>query len=490
MGMRWNIFRFWLRIYVCLIALWGIQECWSLNDEGIALLEFRARITSDPYFALANWNPNDCDPCKWFGVRCVDGKVQTLDLKGLSLEGILAPELGKLSHLKSLILRKNNFSGAIPEEIGGLAKLELLDLRENNLSGIIPTEIVRLLLLKHFVWKSNLKEWNEPDSTVNQIKVTIANYLSAVVLQLFKLGKYTLDGNEENCCDLLTDSNEIDNVENVPDLDNSARRKLLDQSSNLAAAPYSGEANIGISTDPVTQSSGGFPAVPAAKQEQNQAPPPPQLQPPSDPKSDASSSANKPSQQPHSDNGSSGNWRKYLLIIALVIVLVIVIIIIICIWRKRAVKVIKPWKTGISGQLQRAFITGVPKLNRDELETACEDFSNIVSTKYDECIIYKGTLSSGVEIAVVSTVIKSAQDWSKNTELNYRRKIDSLSRVNHKNFVNLIGYCEEEEPFTRMMVLEYAPNGCLFEHLHVREVERLKWSERMRIIMGTAYCLQ
>ncbi|XLU33075.1 hypothetical protein S245_069141 [Arachis hypogaea] len=490
MGMRWNIFRFWLRIYVCLIALWGIQECWSLNDEGIALLEFRARITSDPYFALANWNPNDCDPCKWFGVRCVDGKVQTLDLKGLSLEGILAPELGKLSHLKSLILRKNNFSGAIPEELGDLAKLELLDLRENNLSGIIPTEIVRLLLLKHFVWKSNLKEWNEPDSTVNQIKVTLANYLSAVVLQLFKLGKYTLDGNEENCCDLLTDSNEIGNVENVPDLDNSARRKLLDQSSNLAAAPYSGEANIGISTDPVTQSSGGFPAVPDAKQKQNQAPPAPQLQPPSDPKSDASSSANKPTQQPHSDNGSSGNWRKYILIIALVIVLVIVIIIIICIWRKRAVKVIKPWKTGISGQLQRAFITGVPKLNRDELETACEDFSNIVSTKYDECIIYKGTLSSGVEIAVVSTVIKSAQDWSKNTELNYRRKIDSLSRVNHKNFVNLIGYCEEEEPFTRMMVLEYAPNGCLFEHLHVREVERLKWSERMRIIMGTAYCLQ
>ncbi|KAL1289059.1 hypothetical protein HN51_057507 [Arachis hypogaea] len=554
MGMRWNIFRFWLRIYVCLIALWGIQECWSLNDEGIALLEFRARITSDPYFALANWNPNDCDPCKWFGVRCVDGKVQTLDLKGLSLEGILAPELGKLSHLKSLILRKNNFSGAIPEELGDLAKLELLDLRENNLSGIIPTEIVRLLLLKHLllcnnnnecggseydndggcsqyddegggsqydgefrfksllvtnfseplttlvtcinrkfghcVWKSNLKEWNEPDSTVNQIKVTLANYLSAVVLQLFKLGKYTLDGNEENCCDLLTDSNEIGNVENVPDLDNSARRKLLDQSSNLAAAPYSGEANIGISTDPVTQSSGGFPAVPDAKQKQNQAPPAPQLQPPSDPKSDASSSANKPTQQPHSDNGSSGNWRKYILIIALVIVLVIVIIIIICIWRKRAVKVIKPWKTGISGQLQRAFITGVPKLNRDELETACEDFSNIVSTKYDECIIYKGTLSSGVEIAVVSTVIKSAQDWSKNTELNYRRKIDSLSRVNHKNFVNLIGYCEEEEPFTRMMVLEYAPNGCLFEHLHVREVERLKWSERMRIIMGTAYCLQ
>lgn len=45
-------------------------------------------------------------------------------------------------------------------------------------------------------------------------------------------------------------------------------------------------------------------------------------------------------------------------------------------------------------------------------------------------------------------------------------QIDTLSRVNHKNFVNLIGYCEEDEPFTRMMVFEYAPNGTLFEHLH------------------------
>jgi serine/threonine protein kinase len=45
-------------------------------------------------------------------------------------------------------------------------------------------------------------------------------------------------------------------------------------------------------------------------------------------------------------------------------------------------------------------------------------------------------------------------------------QITSLSRVNHKNFVNLLGYCQEEQPFTRMMVFEYAPNGTLFEHLH------------------------
>ena len=49
-----------------------------MENAGLALLEFRLRITSDPYGSLANWNPNDCDACKWLGVHCVDGKVQML----------------------------------------------------------------------------------------------------------------------------------------------------------------------------------------------------------------------------------------------------------------------------------------------------------------------------------------------------------------------------------------------------------------------------
>ncbi|XP_057985341.1 protein MALE DISCOVERER 2-like [Hevea brasiliensis] len=65
-----------------------------------------------------------------------------------------------------------------------------------------------------------------------------------------------------------------------------------------------------------------------------------------------------------------------------------------------------------------------------------------------------------------------------------------LSRINHKNFVNLIGYYEEDESFNRMMVFEYASNGTLFEHLHVKEMEHPDWSARMRIITGIAYCLQ
>lgn len=130
---------------------------------------------------------------------------------------------------------------------------------------------------------------------------------------------------------------------------------MFDQSSNLAAAPFSGGPTIEISSVPITQSSGAFPAVPDTNKKQNQSPAP--LPSPS-----VSPHVNQASQQ-NSPNGASGKLWKYIIIIAGVAVLVIVFVIMLCIWRKRAAKVIKPWKTGISGQLQKAFITGIISVN-------------------------------------------------------------------------------------------------------------------------------
>jgi serine/threonine protein kinase len=157
-------------------------------------------------------------------------------------------------------------------------------------------------------------------------------------------------------------------------------------------------------------------------------------------------------------------------------------------FKSKAGKSVNPWRTGLSGQLQKVFITGVPKLKRSEIEAACEDFSNVIGS----CPIgtlFKGTLSSGVEIAVASVATASAKEWTNNIEMQFRKKIEMLSKINHKNFVNLLGYCEEEEPFTRILVFEYASNGTVFEHLHYKESEHLDWVMRLRIAMGIAYCL-
>ncbi|XP_054803329.1 protein MALE DISCOVERER 2-like isoform X2 [Prosopis cineraria] len=518
MGSRCGSYVFWSRIYSALICLWGIRSCWSLNDEVMALLKFRARIDYDPRGALANWKPDDLDPCDWLGVQCVDNTVQMLNLSELSLEGTLAPELGKLSNLKYLVLCKNKFSGTIPKEFGELTKLELLDLRDNCLTGSVAAEIGRMLFLKdfnievnvpqdlgkhellskrqlidnhtsheiaeigcmnrkigHCVRQSNFKLWNMRQSLVIPIKGAITKCLNSLALPLFKLQNYH-NNYEDNCFDNQPSESAI--AQNL--LDKFKRRKLLDQSSNLVAAPFSGGSAKQIISLPSTLSSGAFPATLNTSGNHNQSPTP--LPSPA-------SSGNEKNRQPSAEDNASGDAWKYIIIILGVLLLVIVAVAVFCLWNKRAVKAIRPWKTGLSGQLQKAFVTGVPKLNRAELEVACEDFSNIV-TSLPHCTVYKGTLSSGVEIAVASAMITSAQDWSKNMEIAYRKMIDTMSRVNHKNFINLIGYCEEEEPFTRMMVTEYAPNGSLFEHLHVEGLEHLDWNSRMRVIMGVAYCLQ
>lgn len=66
--------------------------------------------------------------------------------------------------------------------------------------------------------------------------------------------------------------------------------------------------------------------------------------------------------------------------------------------------------------------SGIPSLKRGELEVACEDFSNIIGSLQNETI-YKGTLSSGVEIAVVSSAATSSLDWSKNMQAQFRKKV-------------------------------------------------------------------
>ncbi|KAF5813811.1 putative protein kinase RLK-Pelle-LRR-VI-2 family [Helianthus annuus] len=527
---RWITYKLRLSCFL-LFVLDLIQGCSSLNPEGLALLDFRAGVSNDPFSVFASWNPSDHDPCSWSNVRCVDGNVHVLDLNELSLEGVLAPGIGNLTHLRCLVLSQNKFSGVIPKELGELTMLEVLDLRDNNFSGHIPSELGRMPSLKRLllcnnnlegsipmelrtpnflyemqydenllslvangvgclnrkfgrcVWQGGSKLQKKADSLLIQIKEIVISYLNP--FQLFRIHR----SSSINCsinekCEL-----EAETVENV------VRRKLAEESSNLAAAP-SPRDGIGppkIIALPTTRSSGSFPAVP--KNPPPPLPPPPVSPPPPPPLSpdipQPSSNETLPPANltPQSGSSSSDKWKVWVIISFCILLLIIIAMVLWCVCRSRAVKTIGPWRTGISGQLQKAFITGVPKLNRTELETACEDFSNIIETS-EGYTLYKGTLSSGVEICVAATSIASLKDWSKRAELGFLKKIDALSRVNHKNFVNLLGYCEEDEPFVRMMVFEYAANGLLSEHLHVKELEHLDWSSRMRIIMGTAYCLE
>ncbi|XP_039117436.1 LOW QUALITY PROTEIN: protein MALE DISCOVERER 2-like [Dioscorea cayenensis subsp. rotundata] len=504
MGREWNVFGYRLCkvMYAFLLMYFHTNGCLSLNFEGLALLEFRSRVDIDPHGALENWDARDSDPCNWTGVYCVNGVVEMLNLKELSLGGTLAPELGRLCHLRSIVLYKNNFFGAIPKEIGSLNMLELLDLRNNNLSGAVPTEIREMLSLKHLLLRGNKLPSHSPssiegldmlsdrrdDRNVIFDKAIQIAFIKRKLYNWFKFKSCSSsarwEGNSENLLGLTS------SVQNRNAL-NSLRRRLFEETRNLAAVTPVSSYNPPAAAVP-SIGSGSFPAIPNSKiGSQKKQPPMPTA--PEDPPANSAKPGSGPIDQTNSVHHDSLSRRlaerPYIFILPAVALLLILSAVLILMCRKKEAPTIGPWRTGLSGQLKKAFITGVPKLNREELVAACEDFSNIISSSAYHTV-FKGTLSSGVEIAVVSTAIKSAQDWSKHSETSFRKKIDMLSRINHKNFINLLGYCEENEPFTRMMVFEYAPNGTLFEHLHVKEFEYLDWSARMRIIMGITYCLQ
>ncbi|KAG9137835.1 hypothetical protein Leryth_022291 [Lithospermum erythrorhizon] len=475
MGGRWKINRIELPCFILMILLLEYQGCCSLNSEGSSLLAFRDGVDSDPYGSFANWNPNDADPCMWSGVYCRGSKVHTLDLSGYSLKGTLAPELGDLTHLRSLVLSHNQFSGGIPKKLGLLTMLEVLDLSDNKLSGTVPGEIGDLKSLKCLLISNNNFEGTIPP------KISKLRFLSefqfdenlvageiCCVNRKFGQGFWTKSLKLQRAVPISTEPHIIRTVQTSV---NSARRGLAEESSNLAADPVIRYDNI-ISL-PSSRSSGSFPAVPIDL-------PPPQDSP------DTSKAWSTDTNHGHSEE--PGNVWKYIIGISSVLVLLSLAMAMLIICKGRAAKA-GPSKTGLSGQLRRAFTIGVPKLNHVELEQACEDFSNIICT-YDAYTVYKGTLSSGVEIAVASTSVTSKSDWTSSSEMTFRKKIDTLSRINHKNFCNLIGYCEEDEPFIKMMVFEYPSCGTVFEHLHDKEVEHLDWNARMRIIMGAAYCLQ
>ncbi|KAG6395403.1 hypothetical protein SASPL_146048 [Salvia splendens] len=479
---------------LCCLFLLNFSFCCSLNHEGVALLKFKEEIVSDPHGALSNWIDEIGleNPCSWSGVGCSKGYVVDLNLKDLCLRGTLSPHIGILSHLKSLILRNNSFSGGIPEEITHIKGLEVLDVGYNNFSGKLPCS-----LGNNFSMTLLLLDNNESISDI-----------SPEVYELQKLSEAQVEegllsrSNEAACESLLTPWTSWEKRD-------VGERKLLQETPTRRQQPFRFRIpptpareflppttpDPDLSPPPISTPAPDPPTpIPAPSVPQS---PSPVQSPPS---SSSAPLANNNSQTifPEAENRTSlaapakSDGRNHTLVLVASIggsLLLLLLVIGVVFYQYGKVSTVKPWATGLSGQLQRVFVTGVPKLKRSELEAACEDFSNVIGSA-SICTFYKGTLSSGVEIAVASVAMSSAKDWSSNLESQFRKKIDSLSKVNHKNFVSLLGFCEEQAPFTRMMVFEYAPNGTLFEHIHIKEAEHLDWTTRLRIAMGIAYCLK
>lgn len=168
-------------VWVVVLLLMGtVDPAYTVNnDDREALIELYLATQGDNWDDNSGWKeePVSADGfgrrstvCSWYGVFCdwlaadlmeidlsrnnLDGyldcfndlprsafeELQTLDLSGNHLRGILPAGLEDLDELNSLVLHDNNLSGRIPEEFGSL-ELGYLNLRGNMLSGPVPEDL-------------------------------------------------------------------------------------------------------------------------------------------------------------------------------------------------------------------------------------------------------------------------------------------------------------------------------------------------------------
>ncbi|XP_062096597.1 probable LRR receptor-like serine/threonine-protein kinase At1g56140 isoform X2 [Humulus lupulus] len=115
-----------------------------------------------------------------------------------------------------------------------------------------------------------------------------------------------------------------------------------------------------------------------------------------------------------------------------------------------------------------------------ELRTATDDFN--CSNKLGEGgfgHVHKGTLSDGREVAVKQLSIESYHGKSQ-----FLAEIATISVVQHRNLVKLLGCCIEGEK--RLLVYEYLKNRSLDLALFEKNALHLDWPTRFNICLGTA----
>ncbi|KAK4429867.1 putative serine/threonine-protein kinase PBL28 [Sesamum alatum] len=96
--------------------------------------------------------------------------------------------------------------------------------------------------------------------------------------------------------------------------------------------------------------------------------------------------------------------------------------------------------------------------------------------------VYKGTLKSGEVVAIKKMELPPFKEAEGERE--FRVEVDILSRLDHPNLVNLIGYCADAKQ--RFLVYEYMHKGNLQDHLNGMGEVKMDWPLRLKVALGAA----
>ncbi|KAG0630485.1 hypothetical protein M758_1G181600 [Ceratodon purpureus] len=183
-------------------------------------------------------------------------------------------------------------------------------------------------------------------------------------------------------------------------------------------------------------------------------------------------------------NGHSGNWKSHVLSIMVGILgFLLILMAFYGLHRWRRSKSKHYVESGKRIDKQHSFQNQTQDFNLRELRTASKNFSKKIG-EGGFGPVYYGKLADGQEVA-----IKVSNGISKQGQSEFFTEVDLLSRIHHKNLVNLLGYCQDKEK--QMLIYEYFPNGSLRDHLYgPAATTPLSWNTRVHIALDAAHGLE
>ncbi|KAI7991820.1 L-type lectin-domain containing receptor kinase IX.1 [Camellia lanceoleosa] len=126
---------------------------------------------------------------------------------------------------------------------------------------------------------------------------------------------------------------------------------------------------------------------------------------------------------------------------------------------------------------------GPKKFSYDELDRATNNFGDeqkLGEGGFGE--VYKGFLKESKSYVAVKRISKGSRQGIK----EYAAEVKIISRLRHRNLVQLIGWCHDKKEL--LLVYEFMKNGSLDYHIF-KEKSLLTWAIRYKIAQGLASAL-
>lgn len=175
----------------------------TTSSASTLITDFHALIALKNGFEIASpdlntWNSsNPTSVCSWVGIKCLKGRVVSLDLTDMNLYGSVSSvfltldkltdlslagnnftgeiRIGNLSSLRSLNISNNAFDGRLDWNYTSLENLEVLDAYNNNFTDLLPLGISSLKKLRYLDLGGNYFYGKIPESYGNLVSL---EYLS------------------------------------------------------------------------------------------------------------------------------------------------------------------------------------------------------------------------------------------------------------------------------------------------------------------------